>query len=105
VVQDGEATQLSVGQSVDLALRLTGSVVAVVDGFDFGAETLTIVLPGKYRIEVRNIDPLFPSFSIFSMSRHAVALQQGSLWRAAEASATESKRTGKLSDITASLSR
>jgi CHAT domain-containing protein/tetratricopeptide (TPR) repeat protein len=77
----------------------------VVDGFDFGAETLTIVLPGKYRIEVRNIDPLFPSFSIFSMSRHAVALQQGSLWRAAEASATESKRTGKLSDITASLSR
>src|ERR1039458_4672450 len=58
VVQDGEATQLSVGQSVDLALRLTGSVVAVVDGFDFGAETLTIVLPGKYRIEVRNIDPL-----------------------------------------------
>ncbi len=99
-----EATQLSSEQPVDLSFRIINeSELIVIDGFEFGTETITILTSGHHRVEVRQVDPLGGSPSTLSMSRHDISLQTARLWRDAEILATRSKQTGKIEDIAKSL--
>jgi CHAT domain-containing protein/tetratricopeptide (TPR) repeat protein len=89
---------------VDLALRVVdGATQTVTDGFEFGKETLTIISPGRYRVDVRPVDvPAGPAWNL-SMSCRTVPLQRALDQRRAEDSATNSKRSGKAGDIAESL--
>jgi len=104
VVEAGEATQLTAEQPIDLMLRVVdGSDRTVTDGFEFGKETLTILAPGHYLVEVQAVGSGSAADWTFSMSRRAIPLQGAPGWRRAEASATVSKRTGKQEDLRESL--
>jgi CHAT domain-containing protein/Tfp pilus assembly protein PilF len=104
-VESGEATQLSIEQPADFALRVVGGAEpTIADGFEFGGETLTILTAGHYRVEVQPVDTRSTSAWTFSMSRRSIPLQSAQTWRDAETSATTSKRSGKLQDIEESLS-
>lgn len=103
-VESEEQTQLAVEQPVDLTLRISeGGEETVADGFEFGIETLTLLAPGRYRVEVRPFDAADGSSRTFSMSRRTVPLQLAENWRRAEISATDSKRSGEPEDIGESL--
>jgi len=104
VIEQGEATQLSAEQPTDFQLRIgNGATESVTDGFEFGAETVTILSAGHYRVEIRPVGAPSHSAWTFSMSRRPVPLQLAQLWRRAEISATVSKQTKKLEDIAESL--
>lgn len=103
-VEPGQAVQLAAQQPVDLTVRVSGTGVSdVADGFEFGNETVTLLSPGRHRVEVQAIDVPAGSSLNFSMSRHSLSLQEAESWHRAEHAATESKRTGTTEDITASL--
>ena len=103
-VQDGEPTQLIIDQPVDLIVRqVDGKAVTVVDGFEFGRETVTIAAPGEYRVEAVPADTSAAAAWIFSISRRAIPSGAADLWRRAEAAATLSKRSGRPEDIAESL--
>ena len=103
-IEEGEETQLSAEQPVDLELRISGGTAqSVTDGFEFGTETLTILSAGHYRVEVRPVGASPRSAWTFSMSRRPVPLHLAQMWQRAEISATVSKRTRKLEDIAESL--
>ena len=103
-VKSGEATKLTAEQPADLTLRVSDVTVNTIsDGFEFGTETLTILAPGRHRIDVQAVDVPAGSTWNFSMSCRSVPLQEAEMWRRAEISATDSKRTGKAEDIAASL--
>jgi CHAT domain-containing protein/Tfp pilus assembly protein PilF len=96
-------TQLSVDQPVDLAIRITAPEPAqVVDGFEFGQETLTILLPGSYRIEVSPVKRTSRTWN-FSMSRRDLPLQDAQTWRKAEDAGTSSKTSQAVLDLSQSL--
>lgn len=104
-VAPGEATWVVVNHREDLALHLTGGGKEITsDGFEFGQETLTIDSPGHYRIDI--IIAGKPSGSTqltIPMSRKALPLESAAGWQSAERSATDSKLSGKLAEISASL--
>ena len=75
----------------------------MVDEFDFGLETVTIQVAGRYRLEVQTLQPVIGAPLSFSMSRKALPLQLADVFRTAEIEATRSKLSGKLSDIDESL--
>jgi tetratricopeptide (TPR) repeat protein len=103
-VETGRAAQLTAEQPVDMALRsIEGGVETLTDGFEFGSETLTIVEPGRYRVDVRPVDAPAGTTWTLSMSRSTVPLQRAVDFRRAEVSATMSKRTGKPDEIARSL--
>lgn len=103
-VEAGKAAQLTAEQPVDLALRIgEGATQTVTDGFEFGNETLTIMEPGRYRIDVRPVDAPARTAWTLSMSRSAVPLQRAEDLRRAEVAATASKKTGKPDEIAQSL--
>lgn len=102
-VEPGEAAQLLLDQSEDLAIHLTGEFTdRVVDGFDMGIETLTITVAGDYRVEVRKVDSSFrtPTFSLVRWNLEPV---KASTWEQAEILATLSKKSRKIEDVDKSL--
>jgi len=104
-VAAGEALQVSAGYPGDLALRATsGDRQFLADGFEFGQETLTLNAAGQYRVEIVLIGKASDDAPVtVPMSRNALPLQAAEAWQAAESSATKSKLSGKLEDISASL--
>ena len=103
-VESGEAALLTAEQPVDLRLRAGDSAGnAVADGFEFGNESLTILLPGRHRIDVQAVGALAGATWNFNMSHRMIPLQEAELLRRTEQSASDSKRTGKSEDIAASL--
>src|SRR5690242_11722792 len=68
-VEPGRAVQLAAQQPVDLTVRVSGTGVSdVADGFEFGNETVTLLSPGRHRVEVQAIDVPAGSSWNFSMS-------------------------------------
>jgi len=104
-VAPGEVVQLTVAQSEDLAIHLTGKGTdAVFDGFDLGNETLTISTAGRYRVEV-GFAPgaAAPGGSTFWISRKPLAPGAAPAWQEAEHWATVSKKSRGKDDIAKSL--
>jgi CHAT domain-containing protein/tetratricopeptide (TPR) repeat protein len=102
----GNGTQLTLeqGPDHDLTLALSGAAGEIfVDSFEFGRETVTIAVPGTYRVDVRVLTPRAP-LKLF-MTRKTLPLQTAILWRQAEIAATRSKTSGKAADIEASLAQ
>src|ERR1700746_854796 len=57
VVAAGEATQVTAEYTGDVSLRVRGEgKETLVDGFEFGRETTTLITPGQHRIEINIID-------------------------------------------------
>jgi len=104
VAEAGQPSQIVLEQGDDLELRVSrGSSEFVVDGFEFGTETLTIHEPGQYRVRVGRVDSSAVGVFNFVMSRKDLPLHEAVRWRDAEDWATRSKRSGKPEDITESL--
>jgi CHAT domain-containing protein/Tfp pilus assembly protein PilF len=102
----GEATEIAVTQPVDLAIRLrSGAASILADGFEFGTETATVEVAGRYSIEVSPVSDARMSPVTVVMSRKALPLQQAKILREAEDWAAASKRSGKAGDIVESLRR
>jgi CHAT domain-containing protein/Tfp pilus assembly protein PilF len=103
-VKDGEPTELAIDQPADLELRLTGNgTEMIIDGFEFGSETATIVAPGQYQVEIRPVSRDRTASITFVMSRRPESLQSSSLRRAAEEGATKAKHTGSRADLQTAL--
>jgi tetratricopeptide (TPR) repeat protein len=103
-VLPGEIPQIVAQNPNDLILTLIGPDERKVDGFQFGNETITLDKPGHYRINLEiHSYPKGEAILPVSMSRHELSLQAAALWKSAEAMATTSKASRKLSDIQASL--
>lgn len=104
-VAPGEGVQVVADHSTDLLLRVTGAGEPVLaDGFEFGRETVTLSIPGQYRIEIIDIEKNAGDSSItVPMSRVPLPLQVAAQWQQAERRATESKSSGTIKDISASL--
>jgi CHAT domain-containing protein/tetratricopeptide (TPR) repeat protein len=102
-VQPEQPVRLAVDQPVDLELRLIqGGAPAIVDGFEFGVETRTLLAPGTYRVELRTLAPPAAPISV-KVSLQPVSAQLAAEWAEAEDRATEAKRSGKAEDLAASL--
>lgn len=100
-IDPGVAIQLAVEQPIDIALRVNDSTV---DAFEFGRETVTISQPGLHKVDVELVanDGTNSSWKL-SVSYRTVSLQEAESWRQAEFLASQSKRTGEVEDIVASL--
>jgi len=98
----GEATQVIADYTADLALRVAGPIDLLADGFEFDRETVTLSTPGQYRIEIVNLAQDSGSSAI-TMSRIPLSLQVAAQWQQAERLASESKSSGTIKDISASL--
>ena len=102
-VQPEQPVRLAVDQPVDLELRLIqGGAPAIVDGFEFGVETRTLLAPGTYRVELRTLAPPAAPIPV-KVSLQPVSAQLAAEWAEAEDRATEAKRSGKAEDLAASL--
>jgi CHAT domain-containing protein/Tfp pilus assembly protein PilF len=103
-VQPNQPVRLAVDQPVDLELRLTeGGSPAIVDGFEFGFETKTLLAPGTYRVELRTVlDPPATPVPVH-VSLHPVPVQPAVEWAEAESRATRAKRSGNAEELAASL--
>jgi CHAT domain-containing protein/tetratricopeptide (TPR) repeat protein len=100
-----EAIQFVVTQPEDLAIHLTGNgAAAVMDGFDFGNETLTVKDAGVYRMElVFASPPASPRRVQFLISRKIMEPDAALAWNEAERWATVSKASRAKDDIAKSL--
>lgn len=107
-VPPDEALQVIADYPADIVLHVTGGTVGtepiVADGFEFDRETVTLTISGRYRIEIidRPDSAGEPSISV-SMSLVRLPLQAAAQWQEAELLATQSKRSGALKNISASL--
>jgi CHAT domain-containing protein/Tfp pilus assembly protein PilF len=103
-LSQGEATQIVADAVADLALHVTGPAESLTDGFEFDRETVTLNLPGRYRIEIINRakDATKSSLTV-PMLLNPISLQVTEQWQQAELSATVSKQSGTVKDISASL--
>lgn len=102
-VKPGEPEQLLLDQPEDMEMRLIGGPAErFVDSFDIGVETLTIVEPGAYRVEVRKVESSTSALTL-SIVRWKLDTQKASAWEQAEMWATMSKRTRKIEDVDQSL--
>ena len=99
-VTAGNPTQLVVEQPEDLQIRArSGTMEIIVDGFQFGPETLTITEARQYRIEIRTLSPAVQMPPIAIVSRKVPTLDVALDWIQAEMQATLSKQSEKLPDI------
>ncbi|MBV9506152.1 MAG: CHAT domain-containing protein [Acidobacteriia bacterium] len=103
----GQATRILVDQPEDLEILISWNAHdSVIDGFDFGRETATLIEPGEYRIHVRASRSLSLAGSItVPVTRISLPLALAQSLREAEEWATKSKRSPERSDIDESLKR
>jgi CHAT domain-containing protein/Tfp pilus assembly protein PilF len=107
IVARGEALQVVADYPEDVALNVSGGGREVlVDGFEFGRETLTLSAAGQYRIEINPAGetPKDAHLTVL-MSLNPLPLQAAAAWQEAELAATQSKRSKATEDYTASLKR
>ncbi len=103
----GEAVQVVADYPEDVALRVSGGGrELLVDGFEFGRETLTLSATGRYRIEVTPAGETSKDARLtVLMSLNSLPLQAAAVWQEAELAATQSKRSKASEDYIASLKR
>jgi tetratricopeptide (TPR) repeat protein len=104
-VAPGETLQVVADCREDVALHVSAvGREFLVDGFEFGRETLTLRTAGQYRIEIRPAGetPKNARLKVL-MSLNPVPLQAAATWQEAEFAATQSKRSKRIEDYTASL--
>ena len=104
-VARGEALQVIADYPEDVALYASGEGHEfLVDGFEFGRETLTLSAAGQYRIEIRPAGetPKNTRLNVL-MSLNPVSLQAAAAWQEAEMAGTRSKRSKTTEGYTASL--
>jgi CHAT domain-containing protein/Tfp pilus assembly protein PilF len=102
-IPEGQMAQVSVEQPEDLKLHVTaGAGESIVDGFQFGPETVTFPAAGPYRVEVRSASTGARPLRV-SVTRTIVLPDQASAWQKAEAAATHSKASPDAAGITESL--
>src|SRR5215472_7067480 len=104
-VDHGEALQVIADYPEDVALYVSGEGPEfLVDGFEFGRETLTLSAAGQYRIEIRPAGetPKNARLTVL-MSLNPLPLQAAAAWQEAELAATRSKQSKTREDYTASL--
>ena len=90
-VAANEAAQLALESPFDFALHIRReSTERLVDSFEFGRETATLLGPASYLVTVRALSPGSASSHIL-MSRNPLPLQAASAWFQAEDVATLSK--------------
>ncbi len=103
-VELGEVAQISVDQRADLALRIVGAGREwVVDGFDFGPETATLVGAASYDVYVSRVEPDDNSTFVVVASRRGIPVPLADSWQKAEALASQSKSSQDEADISESL--
>lgn len=104
-VAHGEALQVVADYPEDVALHVSGEGDEfLIDGFEFGRETVTLSAAGHYRIGIRPAGetPKNAHLTVL-MSLNPLSLQAAAAWQEAELAATNSKRSKKIEDYTASL--
>jgi CHAT domain-containing protein/Tfp pilus assembly protein PilF len=104
-VAHGEALQVVADYPEDVALYVSGGGREfLVDGFEFGRETVTVSTAGQYRIEIRPAGetPINARLTLH-MSLHPLPLQVSAAWQEAELAATTAKGSRKKEDYTVSL--
>jgi CHAT domain-containing protein/Tfp pilus assembly protein PilF len=103
-LQPNQATQVITEQPEDLEFHLTmGGVATIIDGFQFGSETLTLRSPGNYRVELRRVAPPSASVLHFSVSRREITMEQATAWEKAETAATAARHSRELANIELAL--
>lgn len=104
-IAHGEALQVTADSPEDVALHVSGEGHEfLVDGFEFGRETLTLSAAGQYRIEILPVGETPKNAHLtIPMSLSPLPLQSAATWQEAELAATQSKRSKKIEDYTASL--
>lgn len=104
-VADGEALQIVADYPKDVALHASGEGrELLVNGFEFGRETLTLSAPGQYRIEIVPVGETPKNAHLtVPMSLNQLPLQVAPTWQEAELAATRSKLSKRIVDYTASL--
>ena len=104
-VDPGEATQIVASQPADIEIHLkNGDTSILIDSFEFGPETITILLPGQNHLEVRFLPGTAAATGgTILMSRTSLSLQAARSFRNAENQATHSKRSRKPADIADSM--
>ena len=103
-IAPGEASQIQAQHPDDLVLSVKGPEQRTIDGFQFGTETVSLDMPGHYQISLEILPhPGGEPPAHVNMSRQQISLQAAAQWKSAEAVATASKSSRKLSDIEASL--
>jgi CHAT domain-containing protein/Tfp pilus assembly protein PilF len=104
-VAQGQALQVIADYPEDVALHVNREGPEfLVDGFEFGRETVTLSAVGQYRIEIRpsGETPKNARLKVL-MSLNPLPLQAAAAWQEAESAATQSKRSKTVEDYTASL--
>lgn len=103
----GQALQVVADYPEDVALNVSGGGrELVVDGFEFGRETLTLSAAGQYRIEINPAGETSKDAHLtVLMSLNSLPLQAAAAWQEAESAATQSKHSKATEDYTASLNR
>lgn len=104
-VTHGEALQVITDYPEDVALQASSEGREfLVDGFEFGRETLTLSAAGRYRIEVHPAGetPKNARLTVL-MSLNPLPLQTARAWQDVELAATLAKRSKTVEDYTASL--
>lgn len=107
-VAHGEALQVIVDYPEDVGLHVSGQGREfLVDGFEFGRETVTMSAAGRYRIEIRPAGPAGETPTrahlIVHTSLNPIPLKETAAWQEAELVATAAKRSQKQEDYTVSL--
>jgi CHAT domain-containing protein/Tfp pilus assembly protein PilF len=104
-VAHGEALQVVADYPEDVALYVSGGGREfLVDGFEFGRETVTVSTAGQYRIEIRPAGETPTNARLtLHMSLHPLPLQVSAAWQEAELAATTAKGSRKKEDYTVSL--
>jgi CHAT domain-containing protein/Tfp pilus assembly protein PilF len=104
-VADSEAAQVVADYPEDVALHVSGGGrELLVDGFEFGRETLTLSAAGQYRIEISPTGEIPKNTHLtILMSLEPLPLQAAATWQEAELAATEAKRSKTTEGYTASL--
>ena len=104
-VAQGEALQVIADYPEDVALHVSGEGREfLVDGFEFGRETLTLSAAGQYHIEIRPVGETSKKNRLtILMSLNPLPLQAAATWQEAELTATQAKRSKTTQDYTASL--
>ena len=103
-VKPEDPVQLVVEQPIDFEIRLLRkNSLEIIDSFQFGTETITIVAPGQCRIEIHPVGDYRGAAISVLVSWKRLPPRVAPLWRDAEESATRSKLSRKSADIEASL--
>ncbi len=104
-VAPGQALQVIADCPKDMALHVSGEGHEfLVDGFEFGRETVTLSAPGQYRIEILPAGETPKKAHLATpMSLSPLPLQSAVIWQEAELAATQSKQSKQIEDYTASL--